>query len=68
MEGRDELIRLEAAALWRELHGGAEPAPAEFATMLDAITADLPIVPYDRICSPWLRSATITTPKRANDA
>jgi len=63
MSGRDERIYQEAAALWRELHGDAAPAPTDAETLLQMITVSLPDVSYDRLCSPYLRPATITGPK-----
>ena len=68
MDGRDERIYEEAAALWRELHGGAEPTARDGEMILNLITLTLPDVGYDRLCSPYLRPSTITGPKtrRAN--
>jgi hypothetical protein len=63
MDGRDERIYEEAAALWRELHDDAEPVDGDGAKILDLITGTLPEVGYDRICSPYLRPSTITGPK-----
>jgi len=64
MDGRETRIYEEAAALWRELHGGAEPTAAEGAEILATITKSLPTAGYHRICSPYLRPSTITEPKR----
>ena len=64
MSGRDERIYEEAAALWRALHGDATPAPADPHAIFAQITGALPDVTYDRLCSPFLRPATITEPKR----
>ena len=63
MDGREERIYEEAAALWRELHGDAEPAVRSGAQILELITGTLPDLGYDRICSPYLRPSTITGPK-----
>jgi hypothetical protein len=63
MDRRDERIYEEAAALWRALHDGEAPGPADAAEILDLITGTLPAVTYERLCSPWLRSSTITWPR-----
>ena len=63
MDGRDERIYEEAAALWRELHHDGSPLPADTATILDLITGTLPNVAYERLCSPWLRASNVTWPR-----
>ena len=63
MQRRDERIYEEAAALWRELHIDGTPAPGDAVAILDMITGALPNVAYERLCSPWLRSSTITWPR-----
>ena len=63
MDGREERIYREAAALWRELHGDSAPPPADSEALLDIIMGDLPAADYERLCSPWLRPSTITGPK-----
>jgi hypothetical protein len=63
MDVREERIYLEAAALWRELHGDAAPPPADSEALLEIIMGGLPAVDYERLCSPWLRPSTISGPK-----
>ena len=63
MDGREQRIYQEAVALWRELHGGAEPTADDGEEILDLITEMLPDLGYDRLCSPHLRPSTITGPK-----
>lgn len=61
--GRDERIRQEAAALWRELFGEPPPISADGAMMLDIITRSLPDTRYDRLTSPYLREGSISRPR-----
>ena len=65
MDGRDDKIYEEAAALWRALHGEPPPVEADGAMILDLLLCDLPETPYDRLISPHLRPAAITFPRRA---
>ncbi|HEX7946671.1 MAG TPA: hypothetical protein VF495_18525 [Phenylobacterium sp.] len=66
MDGRDDKIYEEAAALWRALHGEPPPPEADGAMVLDLLLADLPETsPYERLANPHLRPAAITFPKRA---
>lgn len=63
MNGRDQRIYEEAAALWRELFGEPPPIRADGSTLLDAITRSLPEKDYDRMASPFLRPSQIAGPK-----
>jgi hypothetical protein len=64
MNGREQRIYEEAAALWRELFG--EPAPrADGETMLDVIMRSLPEKRYERMASPHLRPSQISRPRSA---
>ena len=63
MSTRDERIAEEAAALWREVFGGAPPPGADGAAMLGVITGALPDLSYDRLRSPYLRPSLISGPR-----
>lgn len=65
MDGRDDKIYEEAAALWRALHGGPPPADTDGAMMLDLLLGGLPEAAYERLANPHLRPAAVTFPKRA---
>ena len=60
---RDERIKTEIAALWREVFGEPPPPKADGEYMLEIITGALPDIGYDRIRSPHLRPSQITWPK-----
>jgi hypothetical protein len=62
MDGREDKIYEEAAALWRELYGEPPPIRADGAEMLDVIMRTLPDMSYDRLRSPHLRPTTIAYP------
>lgn len=64
MNGRDERIHEEAAALWRELFGEPPPIRADGPMMLDIITKSLPERGYERMTSPHLRPSQIAGPRR----
>jgi hypothetical protein len=67
MNGRDQRIYEEAAALWRELFGEPPPIRADGETMLDVIMRSLPERRYERMASPHLRPSQISQPRsRAN--
>lgn len=62
MPRREDMIKQEAQALWRELHG--EPVPdLSGSELLDRICGGLDIAEYDRVRSPFLRSSMITRPE-----
>ena len=63
MTGRDERIKEEVSALWRELFGEPPPIEADGGMMLDAIMRGLPEKPYDRLRSPYLRASNISGPR-----
>ena len=64
MSTRDQRIRAEAKALWRELYDEAPPASAEGCAMLEQMLSRLPEVPYTRLKSPHLRrGAGVSWPK-----
>ncbi len=65
MDGRDDKIYEEAAALWRALHGEPPPPGADGAMVLDLLLAELPDAGYERLANPHLRPADIVFPKRA---
>ncbi|THD77496.1 MAG: hypothetical protein E7812_16360 [Phenylobacterium sp.] len=65
MDGREDKIYQEAAALWRELFGEPPPVRAEGAALLDVIMKSLPERPYERLASPHLRPAQIAGPTSA---
>jgi hypothetical protein len=62
MKSRDERIAEEAAALWREVFGGAPPPKTDASAMLQIITGALPDLKYDRMRSPHLRPSQISRP------
>ena len=68
MEGRDDKIYEEAAALWRELFAEPPPLRADGSAMLDMITKGLPQKTYDRLVSPFLRPSQIAGPRRVRAA
>jgi len=59
MTGRDERIRAEATALWRELYEEPPPIQAEGCDMLEVILKDLPDMSYERLNSPHLRRSAL---------
>ncbi|MFT4254605.1 MAG: hypothetical protein QM608_19225 [Caulobacter sp.] len=62
MPNREDRIKEEAQALWRELHG--EPAPdLDGSELLARICRDLDVAEYDRVQSPFLRPSLITRPE-----
>ncbi|AYV49336.1 hypothetical protein CFHF_21200 [Caulobacter flavus] len=62
MPRREDIIKQEAQALWRELHG--EPVPdIGGSELLDQICRNLGVAEYDRVQSPFLRSSMITRPE-----
>ena len=63
MNGRNDRIYQEAAALWLELFGEPLPRDADGETMLDMITTRLPDLGYDRMNTPHLRPTQICFPK-----
>jgi hypothetical protein len=63
MNGRDQRIYEEAAALWRELFGEPPPVRADGGTMLEAIMRSLPERRYERMASPHLRPSQISQPR-----
>ena len=66
MDGREDKIYEEAAALWRELFGEPPPVRAEGGALLDVIMKSLPERSYDRLASPHLRPAQIAGPAAAS--
>jgi len=67
MDGRQQRVYEEAAALWRELFCESPPAQADGAALLDMITRGCEEVSYDRLRSPHLRPGTIAGPGRQAD-
>lgn len=63
MEGREDRIYEEAAALWRELFGEPPPIRSDGGMMLDVIMKSLPEKRYDRMASPHLRPTQISGPR-----
>jgi hypothetical protein len=63
MQGREDRIYEEAAALWREVFGEPPPIRADGGTLLDVILKTLPDRGYERMASPFLRPSQITGPK-----
>lgn len=64
MPERDDRIRQEAAALWRNLYGEPPPADADGAALLGLILGGMPAADYDRLSTPHLRPAAIVFPNR----
>ena len=62
METRDQRIRQEATAMWREIFGEPPPLPMEGGQMLEIITRGAGEIGYDRLRSPYLRPSTIVGP------
>jgi hypothetical protein len=60
MSTRDQQIKSEAAALWRELYGEPPPIQADGPMMLDIIMKSLPDVSYERLRTPHLRPSAIS--------
>jgi hypothetical protein len=65
MDGREDKIYEEAAALWRALHAEPPPTEADGAMMLDLLLGGLAEAPYERLATPHLRPSEITFPRRA---
>lgn len=62
MPRREDMIKQEAQALWRELR--AEPAPdLSGEELLARICSETDAAGYDRVQSPFLRSSLITRPE-----
>ena len=59
-DGRDQRVYREASALWIALYGDPPPARMDGLALLEAITANLPEMEYNRLRSPHLRPANIT--------
>ncbi|MBO9708692.1 MAG: hypothetical protein J7521_10795 [Caulobacter sp.] len=67
MSSREELIRNEALALWRQLR--AEPAPdVDGHQLLELLFRGLAPGDYDRVHSPFLRSTMIMRPEEWPEA
>ena len=66
MSNRKQRIKAEANILWRELYDEAPPAGADGSEMLDMMLRRLPPASYDRLNSPFLRSSTLSWPKRSS--
>lgn len=64
MNRRDNKIELEAAALWRQLHGEPPPEGADGTTMLGLILSGQPVPSYERLANPYLRPSNIAFPRR----
>lgn len=65
MDGREDRIYDEAAALWREVYGEPPPIRADGGMMLDIIMRSLPTMGYDRLRSPHLRPSNLTFPTQS---
>ena len=66
MPARDQRIKAEAAALWRELYHEEPPERVGGAKLLEIMLGRLPPAGrYDRLKSPHLRSAAMSWPKRS---
>lgn len=63
MDGREQRIYEEAAALWRELFSEPPPTRSDGQTLLDAIMKSLPERSYERLSSPYLRPSQIKGPR-----
>jgi hypothetical protein len=67
MASREELIRNEALALWRQLRD--EPAPdVDGRQLLELLFRQLEPGGYDRVHSPFLRSTMILRPEEWPEA
>lgn len=64
MKARNEQIREEATALWRELRGGPPPEGADGQQILDMIIQGLPEASYGRLRNPHLRRVNVALPRR----
>ena len=64
MNGRDNKVYEEAAALWRKLSSETQPAGADASTMLDLMLRALPPAGYERLANPHLRPTAVAFPKR----
>ena len=64
MNGGDDRIYDEAAALWRELYQDEPPSRADGATLLHMIMINLPTQAYERLTSPHMRPALVSYPKQ----
>lgn len=60
MTGREDRIRAEATALWREVFGEPAPSGVDGTEILDAIMRGLPELSYERMTSPHLRRSAMT--------
>jgi hypothetical protein len=65
MDGREDKIYEEAAALWQALHDEPPPAGADGAMVLDLLLGSLVETRYERLANPYLRPTAITFPRRA---
>ncbi|PXA88552.1 hypothetical protein DMC25_10890 [Caulobacter sp. D4A] len=62
MPRREDMIKQEAQALWRELRG--EPVPdLSGEELLARLCRDLDVADYDRVQSPFLRPSMIMRPE-----
>lgn len=65
MRTRDQRIRAEAAALWRELYHEDPPARIDSTKLLELMLGRLaPVGGYERLTSPHLRRTAMSWPKR----
>lgn len=64
MNGRNDRIYAEAAALWRALRNEPPPRDADPSRMLDMVLGAQPPATYDRLASPHLRACNIAFPRR----
>lgn len=64
MNRRKNKIELEAAALWRQLHGEPPPECADGSAMLDLILRGQPVPKYERLANPYLRPSNVAVPRR----
>lgn len=62
MNTREQKIHEEATALWRELFGETPAASTEASALLDRLMESLPEKGYDRLRSPFLRPAAVSSP------
>lgn len=63
MSSRNQRVKAEAAALWREVCDEPPPASVEGVDLLDMMLKQLPPVSYERLNSPYLRRSAISWPK-----